>query len=232
MVASTENSPTGPVVEVEFSIQDPTYPFIGASESEGCTFDLAEMIPREDGRYAEFFNISDVSPERITDLADDHESLEASYLREYDNGGLVEFLVAEDCPAVTLAEHGALPREVEGRDGEGRIVAEIPPPYDPPTVIAAFLDESSTAELVSKRLKDSFTPLFSASSLTQVLHSHLTARQREVLRAAYEAGYYEWPSECTGEEVAEELGITSATFSEHITAAERNLLTALFEGPD
>jgi predicted DNA binding protein len=48
------------------------------------------------------------------------------------------------------------------------------------------------------------------------------------LSVAFEAGYYDWPRGCTGEDVAEELGITSATFSEQIHAAERNLLSAVF----
>ncbi|WP_239642048.1 helix-turn-helix domain-containing protein, partial [Natrinema versiforme] len=38
----------------------------------------------------------------------------------------------------------------------------------------------------------------------------------EVLKAAFEAGYYDWPRGCSGEEVAAELGIASPTFSQHI----------------
>jgi len=41
-------------------------------------------------------------------------------------------------------------------------------------------------------------------------------------------GYYEWPRDCTGQDVADELGITSATFSEHVFAAERKILAFLF----
>lgn len=220
----------GTVSEVEFTVRDSSHPFVGVSETEACRFELAEMVPREDGRYAEFFNVIDADPDRILDRASTHDTVDASLLREYEDGGLFEFLVSGDCPAFDLAGMGALPREIRGADGEGRIVAEIPPRYDPSAVVEAFLDENPDAELSSKREKGSVTPLFSESAFEQVLRTHLTDRQREVLRAAFEAGYYDWPRERAGKDVAEELGITSATFSEHIHAAERKLLSVLFGG--
>ena len=218
------------VVEVEFTLHDSKYPFVGASESEACRVELADMVPRPDGRYAEFFNVVGVAPDRIAGLGADYDTVEVSVLRESERGGLLEFLVSGDCPAFSLAERGALPREVVGVDGAGRIVAEIPPQHDSAAVVGTFLKENPDAELAAKREVDGVTPMFTRSAAPQLLETHLTDRQREVLQAAFEAGYYEWPRESTGKEVAEALGITSATFSEHIHAAERNLLTALLDG--
>ena len=217
------------VVEVEFSVRNSTYPFVSVTDAEPCVFELAEMVPRGDGEYAEFFNVRGIDPDRIVSLADDRETLDVSLLESYDEGGTFEFTAAADCPAVQLAELGALPREATAVDGEGRIVAEIPPRFDSAAIVERFLDATSEVELVAKQGKESFSPLFSESALRQVLETELTDRQREVLRAAYDAGYYEWPRECTGADVAEDLGITSATFSEHIHAAERKLLGLLFD---
>ncbi|WP_415381253.1 bacterio-opsin activator domain-containing protein [Halosimplex sp. TS25] len=220
------------VFEVEFTVRDTKYPFVGASEAEACRFELAEMVPRQDGEYAEFFNVTGTDPQRIVDLAGDYETLEARVLREWDRGGLVEFAVVGDCPAMTLAEHGALPREVRSVEGSGRIRAEIPPPYDPSEVVNAFLDAVPDADLAAKRRIDSVTPIFSDAAFREALHTRLTDRQREVLRAAFEAGYYEWPRETTGQEVAEQLGITSATFSQHVHTAERKLFAAMFDASE
>jgi hypothetical protein len=52
----------------------------------------------------------------------------------------------------------------------------------------------------------------------------LTERQREVVRTAYELGYYEVPRETTTEDVASELGVDASTVTEHLQRAERNLL--------
>ena len=217
------------VTRVEFGFSGGQYPFVAASDALACEFELAEMIPRGSGQYSEFFHVSDVDPRPILDGAIDHHAVEARLLRERKNGGLFEFVVAENCPAVDLAEQGALPRAVHGNDGTGRITAEIPSRYDAGTIVDGFLEEHPDGELVCKRAEESFTPIFTESSIETVLQTALTERQQEVLRAAFDAGYYEWPRECTGEEVAAELDISSATFSEHIHAAERNLLAALFE---
>ncbi|WP_276271407.1 helix-turn-helix domain-containing protein [Haloarcula litorea] len=57
----------------------------------------------------------------------------------------------------------------------------------------------------------------------------LTERQEEVLERAYEMGYFEHPRDATAGEVADALGIATATFTEHLAAAQRKLLDDLLE---
>ncbi|WP_433631987.1 bacterio-opsin activator domain-containing protein [Halomicrococcus sp. NG-SE-24] len=222
---------SAPVLEFEFTITDAEYPFIAASKAEKCQFDLLEMIPRSEGEYAEFFTVKGADPHRILELAATHETVTAQLLREADQEGLFEFNVSDNCPAVALAELGALPRTVRSVNGEGHIVAEFPSLSndDPAVIVDTFLTQYPEAELITKRNKDHSTPLFNDWAFKQILHEQLTDRQQMVLQTAFEAGYYEWPRECTGQEVAEELGISSATFSQHIHAAERKVLSTLFE---
>lgn len=52
----------------------------------------------------------------------------------------------------------------------------------------------------------------------------LTGRQLEVLRTAYEMGYFEYPRRNNATAVAAELGISLSTFGEHLSTAERKLL--------
>lgn len=58
----------------------------------------------------------------------------------------------------------------------------------------------------------------------------LTERQREVLSTAHKLGYFEHPREVSAATVADELGIVASTFSEHLAAAQRNLLGELLSG--
>lgn len=58
----------------------------------------------------------------------------------------------------------------------------------------------------------------------------LTVRQREVLAAADEAGYYEVPREGSLSDVADALGLTEATVSAHLRKAERSLVARVLEG--
>lgn len=220
---------TDPVVEIELAVRNAVYPFVSVSGEEECRVELAEIIPRPEAQYAEFFNVLGAPPARIKRHTDAYETVECSLLNEYGDGGLFEFIVSGNCPAYRLAELGALPRTVEGIDGRGRIVVEIPPRYDPPAVTESFLEEYPDFDLIAKRTKDAHTSMLTPSTFQQSLLNELTDRQREALRTAFEMGYYEWPRDCTGQDVADELGITSATFSEHIFAAERKILTFMFE---
>ena len=58
--------------------------------------------------------------------------------------------------------------------------------------------------------------------------SDLTDRQRETLRMAFYAGYFDWPRNASADAVAEELDIVQSTFSQHLRTAERKLLAELF----
>ncbi|WP_321168877.1 bacterio-opsin activator domain-containing protein [Halorubrum sp. CBA1125] len=217
------------MVEIELTVQNAVYPFVGVSGEEHCRVELAKIIPRPEAQYAEFFNVLGAPPARIKRHTDSYETVETSLLSEYDDGGLFEFIVSGNCPAYRLAELGALPRTVEGVDGQGRIVAEIPLRYDPPAVTEPFLEEYPDFDLIAKRTKETHTSMLTPSTFQQSLLNNLTDRQQEVLQTAFEMGYYEWPRDCTGQDVADELDITSATFSEHIFAAERNILTYIFK---
>lgn len=57
----------------------------------------------------------------------------------------------------------------------------------------------------------------------------LTARQMEVLQTAKEMGYLEHPKGANAGEVAEELGISVSTFSEHIAAVESKIMHHIVE---
>lgn len=217
------------VHEVEFTLHDTAHLFVDVSDAEDCQLELAEMLPRKDGRYGEFFTVWEANPERISEHASRRDAVEVYVHEEREDGGLFEFLISGDCPALTLAKMGALPREVRGCHGQGQIVAEIPKQYDQIRVIEEFLNEYPESELRAKREKERLQPMFVDSALQQAAERHLTDRQRDVLETALKAGYYDWPRESTGKEVAEELEITSSTFSQHIQAAERNLLSLFFD---
>lgn len=54
--------------------------------------------------------------------------------------------------------------------------------------------------------------------------SALTDRQEEVVRTAFDLGYYDVPRTASTDDVATELGLDSSTVSEHLRRAERNVL--------
>jgi predicted DNA binding protein len=77
--------------------------------------------------------------------------------------------------------------------------------------IVSELDELGSVEL------GRLTPYLEPDTL-------LSERQSEVVTAALQAGYYEWPRETDAESLAAELGIAHSTFLEHLRKAEHQLI--------
>lgn len=210
------------VIAVRFAVSDPSYPFVAASDLGRLV--LERMFPRDSGRYAEFFTVNGVDPDRIVERTRTDERIDARVIDRSGDGGLIEFTVTGDCPARDLAELGAIPQAAGSEDGEGWIEAEIPGTADAGAVVEQFLEKHPSIELVSKRTQSTLTPLFSEQELRRAVEQRLTSRQSEVLWTAYEAGFYDQPRATSGAAIADELGISGATFSQHRRAAERKLL--------
>ena len=132
----------------------------------------------------------------------------------------------EESPFAVLDRHGVPVSETTIRDG--RLVVTFHA-TDLPTlrsVLDGFQESCSDMEVL-RLLQSSSTP--EESDLVTVDRSDLTERQREVLTAAYDAGYFDHPKGANAGEVAESLGIDRSTFSEHIAAAQRKLLSTLLD---
>ncbi|WP_435153720.1 helix-turn-helix domain-containing protein [Haladaptatus sp. DFWS20] len=60
------------------------------------------------------------------------------------------------------------------------------------------------------------------------LVSSLTTRQRKVIEIAVETGYYSSPRKASLEDVADVVGITPSTASEHLRKIESHVFSTLF----
>ena len=56
----------------------------------------------------------------------------------------------------------------------------------------------------------------------------LSRRQSEVLGAAVEMGYYEYPKRCNQSDIAELIGISQGTVAEHLQLAESTIMSGWF----
>lgn len=216
-------------VEVEFCVPDRRLFFVEASAVTGGSISLAELFPRADGRLLEYFTVDGVQPERIVEVAGDAPGIdEARLVRAVDDSSLIEFVVSGPCIGGTLANLGAVIREVEAENGTGRVVADVPSHVDVRAVVES-VRERHEAEFVACRVRDHSAPEFSREGFRDALLDRLTERQLETLREALASGYYRWPREATAEECAERLGISQPTFAQHIRAGERKVLEALLK---
>ncbi len=81
-------------------------------------------------------------------------------------------------------------------------------------------------ERISKEFRREITP--SAAEWQQLLSS-IPDRQRELLTLALERGYFNIPRAVTLEELADEMGITKTTASNHLRKAEQQVMEFLIQ---
>ena len=112
-------------------------------------------------------------------------------------------------------------------DGTARLVAEFAPNVDVRTLVEALNGQYPGIELRSKR---EVTPTEqSPTGFRESMDDRLTEKQQSVLRAAYHAGYFEWPRGSTAEELADSMDVSSPTLHNHLRRAQQKLLSAFFD---
>jgi predicted DNA binding protein len=92
-------------------------------------------------------------------------------------------------------------------------------------IVEQLRDESGTVTL--RCLRRSAAPE-DGNDLIVLDRGRLTERQRKVLRTAHRMGYFDYPKEANASEVAAALDVSHTTFTEHLGAAQRKLMDALF----
>ena len=124
------------------------------------------------------------------------------------------------CPCEVVESLGSPLSDVRLRDGTLRLTLHPESVERLRTIVAALAETVELRYLVHAGDHDD-------ADRSVVDWSHLTDRQREVLRTAHRMGYFEYPRRANATAVADELDIGLSTFTEHLAAAQRTLLSEL-----
>jgi len=216
------------VVELEFRCTDEGAFLASATANHGCACSIEAVVPVAEGSLLFYITLKDAPPDAFLDTATAASGVrDGRYIREYDDRSLLELTVEGSSPALTLTEIGATIREGVADTGEQTIRAEIAQEMGVRSVVeglqAAFPDTTLQAKHAADR------PVETIAEFQDSLSESLTDKQRSVLRAAYFAGYFDWPRGSTAEEVADSMGVSSPTLHNHLRKAERKLLSSFFD---
>ena len=151
---------------------------------------------------------------------------EATVVDRTDGTVRVEVVFEGDGFFDALLERNALPRDGTADGDEIRLVVELPDPVEVESFVEWLQRRYDGAGPVARRELD--RPVRSKRRFRSMVESSLTERQNEVLETAFYGGFFEWPRERTGQEIADSLGVSQPTVNRHLRAAERKLLTLLF----
>ena len=214
-------------IELEFAINDRDLLFSRLSAATGSVIESAGTDYRSDGSIRLYLTATDVESEKLVEIAEDDPAIESvTCIVEHEDECLLEVVVEESLLA-TLTEYGAVPREVVADDGDVRFTAELPYEAEAREVFELVEDQYPSTELLGYHERE--RPVETRQEFKAALSERFTDRQETALRTAYLGGFFDWPREVDGNELAEAMGISRPTYHQHLRAAQRKVFEELFE---
>lgn len=218
---------TNSVIELEFLTHDRSIRYVALSAEIGCEVIVEGVSPTGGEEVAAFVTIRGADCETVLSTIGEDPEIEATLVADHGEECIFRLTGPEPSVSGTMADYGGVVREAYADDGEGRFLVELPYDADVRAVVEGVEAYYDRTELLAQRERERTEP--SDAVVREAFDDALTDRQREVLRAAYLSGFFEWPREANSGEVADTLGITEPTFHEHLRTCQRKLFDAYFE---
>ncbi|MFB9808265.1 bacterio-opsin activator domain-containing protein [Haladaptatus pallidirubidus] len=204
---------------------------VSASEELGCQFALEGVVPTANHSLLYFVTASGATVGDVLDRVTAADAVQdARLIRDYEDDALFEFVVSGDSLATTLVERGGTVRELSVESGVLDVSGVFSEHVDIRRVVETVEKSFPATDLRSKRKVSE--PARSTVDVQRTVHDRLTERQQTVLRAAYLAGYFEWPRGSTAEELAASMDVSSPTLHNHLRKAQQKVFDTVFEDVD
>jgi PAS domain S-box-containing protein len=213
------------VVEFEVEVDAPGS-YLTALPGEDGTLCRPDAHVDDDGTVRTYATVEGDTEEVLARAREYPDVKDARVLAEHEGSTLFE-LAVETPLVASLADFDGATTALSATGGSVTATVSFP---DETAARAAFEylgDRYDGVDLVAYRERDRTTD--TAAGFRAGLEDALTDRQLTALRMAYYSGYFEWPRDVSGEEVADAMGITRATFHQHLREAQRKLVAALLE---
>ena len=218
------------VTELEFRLTGVDEPLATMAARLDCTVTVEHVVDDGDENRIQYVTVSEPDPDVVAEYAADAERIgTVQHVYTYDDRALYRLSVGEPSVVTTLARYGASIESFSITGPTGRLVARVASSNDIRSVVNALRTTYDGLTLVAQRERE--RDVQTEAAFRKQLTAVLTERQREAARTAYFSGFFDWPREHSGEEVASMMDISQTTFTQHLRAAEKKLFEALFDGP-
>jgi PAS domain S-box-containing protein len=216
------------VIELQFCIRN-LFEVVGVDVRTGGPITFDHAIPIGDGEYLLYGTASADAVDSLEALLDAVPHWTDVAFRG--DGAEVNFELRLSEPPVLstiVALNGSFEDAVI-EDGDYLMTAHFPPGVDVRRFVDTVQETYPTMDLLKQHQitrRDE-----TADRVRSVLTTELTDRQRAALEAAYHSGFFEWPRDASGEDVADSLDIAPATFHQHLRKAEKKVFHSLLSTP-
>lgn len=214
------------VTELELRIDGADDVLNVVAEAVGATIECFDLAPRADGSTELTFAASDVSAEAVLSATAGLVAVDGVTHVAGGDAHLFRAAVSGDLVGSVIATSGGVPREIVADEASLVATVNVPDAVDARTFVNRLERRYPGTEILSRRERD--RSAMSRSGFLTELESALTDRQLEVLRTAHRAGFFRSPRDATGQDVADELGVSQPTISHHLRAGQGTLFSLLF----
>lgn len=188
---------------------------------------IDRVVPVGADAHALYVRVSDVDPTAIAPAIGEIDTVTAvRTLATADDQATFEVRVeGETIPGVVAAAGGFI-REMRLVGEDLRFTVLLPSERRVRELTDHLQSVDSTCRLTAIRTVSA--PDRGPKELRTALEEALPERQRTALELGFFGGYFDWPRRSTGEELAEQLGVSPSTFHYHLRQAQHRLLEFAF----
>jgi PAS domain S-box-containing protein len=204
---------------MEFAIDASVYPLQRLAEITHSTIRFDTVTERLGESLRILVTVSTGDTAAVLDSAASMTDIDAAERFGNVEDGQLSLLVQKPFLESVVSKHGG--RLVTSESTANRTTAQIaiPPTVSHRPILDALTTRYETIDLLAKRQAHTQT-----APDTAEVEDILTARQYEIIKAAFHGGYYKTPRQVTGEDIAENFGISGPAVYNHLQAAHRTLL--------
>ena len=210
-------------VELDVALTAPTAPLQRLADCLGARVECDGVVPDE-ARTARLFVRTVADTETVRECCTGLTQVRS--VNAVDDGNRYEVVVAGETVAGTLLERGVRVRTLTATGSDLTATVELPDGLGVRGLVEYLDALYGSAELTARRERAGADR---SERVRGAATERLTDRQRQVLRTAYFSGFFEWPRETTGQELAAKFDISQPTISRHIRKGTRRVLDLVFE---
>ena len=222
------------VTEVRFRVSDPVFPAVRFASAVNGSVAFENATTQEEGPHRVYVSVrcedTEDSEERravIEEVAETTPLISSySHVTTRDDAEVYS-LVGDISFFHQILDRSGTLMEMTADEDRAEILVELPRYASVKSFVSMVEGEYDDVEVLSTRTKEK--EFKTESGFKGELREKLTERQLETLQTAYYSGYFESPRECTGQEIAEQLGVTQPTVTENIKAGQSKLLRLLLD---
>ena len=218
---------TDRVVELEFTVRDDDLLFNRLSAQTEASYELTGSVHESDGSIRLYVAANGTDAETVESVLAGDDGVEAwSVIADHDGDVLFEAVV-EDSLVELLADHGAVTRSVAAEGGLVRYTIELPYEAEAREVFELVSDRYRGTDLVGYHEHE--RPVRTRQEFREAVTDRFTDRQETAIRTAYLGGFFEWPRDVDGDDLAGSMDISRPTYHQHLRAAQRKVFDELFD---